>query len=64
MALFPIEVRKRRFLPLAETLISWASGLLLYPSKLRRPIMDLFAGKKTAVYLGNENAGDPEVEMR
>ena len=33
----------------------------LYPSKLRRPIMDLCAGKKTAVYLGNENAGDPEV---
>ncbi len=33
----------------------------LYPSKLRRPIMDLFAGKKTAAYLGNENAGDPEV---
>ena len=24
-------------------------------------IMDLFAGKKTAVYLGNENAGDPKV---
>ncbi len=33
----------------------------LYPSKLRHPIMDLFAGKKTAVYLGNENVGDPEV---
>ena len=33
----------------------------LYPSKLRRPIMALFAGKKTAAYLGNENAGDPEV---
>ena len=33
----------------------------LYPSKLRRPIMNLFAGKETAVYLGNENAGDPEV---
>ena len=33
----------------------------LYPSKLRRPIMNLFAGKKTAVYLGNENTGDPEV---
>ena len=33
----------------------------LYPSKLRRPIMDLFSEKKTSVYLGNENAGDPEV---
>ena len=33
----------------------------LYPSKLRRPIMDLFTGKKTVIYLGNENAGDPEV---
>lgn len=33
----------------------------LYPSKLRRPIMDLYEGKKTAVYLGNENMGDPEV---
>ena len=33
----------------------------LYPSKLRRPIMNLFAGKKTTVYLGNENAGDPEI---
>ena len=33
----------------------------LYPSKLRRPIMNLFAGKETAVYLGNENAGDPEI---
>lgn len=33
----------------------------LYPSKLRRPIMNLFAREETAVYLGNENAGDPEV---
>ena len=33
----------------------------LYPSKLRRPIMNLYAGNKTAVYLGNENVGDPEV---
>ena len=35
--------------------------LPLYPSKLRRPIMNLFAGRQTPVYLGNENAGDPEV---
>lgn len=33
----------------------------LYPSKLRRPIMDLAAGKPYPVYLGNESAGDPEV---
>lgn len=33
----------------------------LYPSRLRRPIMNLYAGKETAVYLGNENAGDPEI---
>ncbi|MBP5492022.1 MAG: NUDIX domain-containing protein [Clostridiales bacterium] len=33
----------------------------LYPSKLRRPIMNLFEGKSTPMYLGYENAGDPEV---
>ena len=33
----------------------------LFPSRLRRPIMNLYAGKNTAVYLGNENAGDPEI---
>ena len=33
----------------------------LYPSKLRRPIMNLYEGKQAPVYLGNENAGDPEV---
>ena len=33
----------------------------LYPSRLRRPIMNLFAGKEAPVYLGNENAGDPEI---
>ena len=32
----------------------------LYPSKLRRPIMNLYAGLRPPVYLGNENAGDPE----
>lgn len=35
--------------------------LPLYPSKLRRPIMELFAGRRTAVYLGNECVGDEEV---
>lgn len=30
----------------------------LYPSKLRRAIMKLYRGEKTAVYLGNEEIGD------
>ncbi len=33
----------------------------LYPSRLRRPIMNLYEGKAYPVYLGNECAGDPEV---
>ena len=33
----------------------------LYPSKLRRQIMNLYEGKKHQVYLGNEEIGDPEV---
>ena len=33
----------------------------LYPSKLRRQIMNLFEGKEYRVYLGNEEIGDPEV---
>ena len=33
----------------------------LYPSKLRRQIMNLHAGKKYSVYLGNEEIGDPEI---
>lgn len=33
----------------------------LYPSKLRRQIMNLYEGKPYKVYLGNEDAGDPEV---
>lgn len=33
----------------------------LYPSKLRRPIMNWVEGKETAVYLGDECVGDPEV---
>ncbi|MBQ8954766.1 MAG: NUDIX domain-containing protein [Clostridia bacterium] len=31
----------------------------LYPSKLRRAIMDLHEGKPHPAYLGNEEAGDP-----
>ena len=33
----------------------------LYPSKLRRQIMNLYEGKPYQRYLGNESAGDPEV---
>ena len=33
----------------------------LYPSVLRRQIMNLYEGKTYRVYLGNENAGDPEI---
>lgn len=33
----------------------------LYPSKLRRTIMNYYEGKETPVYLGNENVGDPEI---
>ena len=32
----------------------------LYPSKLRRQIMNLYEGKAYRVYLGNEEIGDPE----
>lgn len=33
----------------------------LYPSKLRRQIMNLFEGKEYTVYLGNEEIGDAEI---
>ena len=33
----------------------------LYPSKLRRQIMNLYEGKSYKVYLGNEEVGDAEV---
>ena len=33
----------------------------LYPSRLRRPIMNLFEGKPHRIYLGNECVGDPEI---
>ncbi|WMJ22853.1 NUDIX domain-containing protein [Paludicola sp. MB14-C6] len=39
-----------------ETLISKP----LYPSKLRRQIIDLYHGNKYQTYLGNEEAGDTE----
>lgn len=33
----------------------------LYPSRLRRQIMNLYEGKEYKVYLGNEEVGDPEI---
>lgn len=33
----------------------------LYPSRLRRAIMNHYEGKKTNIYLGNECMGDPEI---
>ena len=40
--------------------ISRLNTLPLYPSKLRRQIMNHYEGKPHRVYLGNEEAGDPE----
>lgn len=40
--------------------ISKLNTLPLYPSRLRRQIMNYYEGKPYRVYLGNESAGDPE----
>lgn len=40
--------------------ISSLNSQQLYPSKLRRQIMNFYEGKSYKVYLGNEEAGDPE----
>lgn len=40
--------------------LSKLNTLPLYPSKLRRPIMNFYEGKEYARYLGNEEVGDPE----
>lgn len=40
--------------------ISVLNRLPLFPSKLRRPIMDFYNGKEYTRYLGNEEIGDPE----
>ena len=40
--------------------LSVLNRLPLYPSKLRRPIMNFYEGKEYARYLGNEEIGDPE----
>ncbi|MBQ8642741.1 MAG: NUDIX domain-containing protein [Clostridia bacterium] len=41
--------------------ISTLNTVPLYPSKLRRQIMNLYEGKPYKVYLGNESMGDPEI---
>lgn len=41
--------------------ISTLNHSALYPSRLRRQIMNLYEGKQYQVYLGNEEAGDPEI---
>lgn len=40
--------------------LSVLNRLPLFPSKLRRPIMDFYQGKEYVRYLGNEEIGDPE----
>ena len=40
--------------------LSILNKLPLFPSKLRRPIMNFHEGKKYMKYLGNEEIGDPE----
>ena len=40
--------------------LSVLNKLPLYPSKLRRPIMNYHEGKVYIKYLGNEEVGDPE----
>lgn len=40
--------------------IGTLNRLPLYPSRLRRQIMNYYQGKPYTVYLGNEEIGDPE----
>lgn len=40
--------------------LSILNRLPLYPSRLRRPIMNFYEGKEYVRYLGNEEIGDPE----
>lgn len=40
--------------------VSRLNRVPLFPSKLRRPIMNFFEGKECIKYLGNEEIGDPE----
>ncbi len=41
--------------------IKLLNQLPLYPSKLRRQIMNLYEGKPYQIYLGNEEIGDEEI---
>lgn len=41
--------------------INTLNHVQLYPSKLRRQIMNLYEDKEYTVYLGNEEVGDPEI---
>lgn len=41
--------------------ISTLNTAPLYPSRLRRPIMNLYECKPHRIYLGNECVGDPEI---
>lgn len=41
--------------------ISVLNKLPLYPSRLRRQIMNYYEGKNHGIYLGNESVGDPEI---
>lgn len=43
--------------------ISRLNHLPLYPSKLRRQIMALHEGRAHKIYLGNEEIGDPEIDL-
>ena len=48
-----------------QVVIDWLDIVLLntlpmYPSRLRRQIMNYYQGKPYTSYLGNEEAGDPE----
>ena len=40
--------------------LSELNSLPLFPSKLRRPIMNFYEKKEYTKYLGNEEVGDPE----
>ncbi len=40
--------------------LSILNRLPLFPSKLRRPIMNFYEGKEYIKYLGNEEIGDSE----
>lgn len=55
-----IQVRVRDLVFVVED-IATLNHAPLYPSKLRRQIMNLYEGKAYKVYLGNEEIGDSEI---